>query len=436
MSAATEPLFVVDDDPTGAQSQARVPLLLSWPSELVEAALSERPAALHMLTNSRALGEDAAYAIVRDAAEAAGAASSEPRLVLRGDSTLRAHLLPEYAGVRDALTPGEMPPLLLVPALPAAGRVTIDGHHLLERDGRRTPLEQTEFATDDSFAYDSARLLEWAEERSKGYFEAIDGTEIGLAAIRSEIGAELVRDALLQAAAAPRPAVVVPDAETEADLAVIADGLRQAWKKEAAIVVRCGPAFASALSGAGATELEPLPSVGRGLLVIVGSHVPVSSAQLSKLTERHPGSLVEIDAAALAGPEEAAAAAVASAVERSRALLDEERLAIVATSRAVVPEAANLEAGMRIARGLAGVVERLRDHVGVLLSKGGSTSAINVRDGLHAECVEIVGPVSPGISLWSVPREEGGACSVIVFPGNVGDVDTLAELVDRMMEVA
>ena len=58
-----------------------------------------------MLTNSRALDEDQAYAIVRGAAEAVRSAAPEPRLVLRGDSTLRAHLLPEYAGVRDVARP-------------------------------------------------------------------------------------------------------------------------------------------------------------------------------------------------------------------------------------------------------------------------------------------------------------------------------------------
>jgi uncharacterized protein YgbK (DUF1537 family) len=436
MSAATEPLFVVDDDPTGAQSQAGVPLLLSWRSELVEEVLRRHPPALHMLTNSRALDEDAAYAIVRDAAEAAVAASPEPRLVLRGDSTLRAHLLPEYAGVRDALTPGEAPPLLLVPALPAAGRVTLDGRHWLEREGRRTPLEETEFATDSSFSYDSARLVEWAEERSDGYFVAADGREIGFAALRADDGAGRVRDALLLAAASSRPVVVVPDAETEADLVVIADGLRQAWSAQPAIVVRCAPAFASVLSGAGARELVDLPAVGRGLLVVVGSHVPLSSAQLAALSERHPGSLVELDAATLAGPDEAAAAAIAEAVGRAAALLEDERLGIVATTRPVATDVAGLEAGMRIARRVATVVESLRDRSDVLLSKGGSTSAVNVRDGLHAECVEIVGPVASGVSLWSVPAKEGVPYPVIVFPGNVGDVATLADLVDRMMEAA
>lgn len=434
MIAVADPLFVIDDDPTGAQAQAGVPLLMSWEADRVTGALGDEPPALHLLTNSRALDEDGAYAIVREAAGSAAGAIDEPQVVLRGDSTLRAHLLPEYLAVRDALVPGETPPLLLVPALPAAGRVTVGGQHLLERDGRRTPLGQTEFATDADFGYASSRLLDWAQERSGGYFPAADGREIELAAVRSEAGADLVCQALLDAAADARPAVVIPDAETVADLETIAVGLRRAWERAPGIVVRCAPTFASVLSGAGAKSLVPPPSAGRGLLVVVGSHVPVSSAQLQALVARHPEATIEVDAATLASAGEEAALLGADVVARARERLASGRLAIVATSREVVAAALGPVGGTNVARALAGIVAELRGDSGALLSKGGSTSAINVRDGLAAESVEVVGPVAPGISLWLVPVAGAEPYPVIVFPGNVGDADTLADLVDRIME--
>jgi uncharacterized protein YgbK (DUF1537 family) len=428
---AAAPLFVVDDDPTGAQGQADVPLLLSWEAGMIEAAMRDHPPALHLLTNSRALDEDAAYAVVRGATEAAEAAAAQPRVVLRGDSTLRAHLLPEYAGVRDALSPGAAPPLLLVPALPTAGRITRDGRHWLVRGGRRIPLDQTEFAADGEFSYRTSRLLDWAEERSGGFFGAADGIEIGLEEIRSGSGAGRVRQALLEAAAAERPSVVVPDAETPQDLETIAAGLREAWRTEPGIVVRCAPTFASILSGAGATETAPLPPVKRGLLVVVGSHVPMSSAQLAALSAARPGAVVEVDPLALLG--ESADQVVTEAAERARALLARDRLAIVATVRAVAPEALGTDAGMRVALGLAAIVDRLGDAYDVLLSKGGVTSAVNVRDGLHAERAQIVGPVAPGVSLWLAHQGSGRSRPVIVFPGNVGDDGTLADLVERLL---
>ena len=399
----------------------------------MEAALDDEPPAVHLLTNSRALDESAAYALVREASEAAEAAAPEPRLVLRGDSTLRAHLLPEYAGVRDALYPGTAPPLLLVPALPAAGRVTRDGHHWLVRGGKRVPLEETEFATDGEFAYESSRLLDWAQERSDGYFPAARGIEIDLDRVRSDDGAEAVAAALLEAALGQDPAVVVPDAETEADLETIAEGLRRAWLEAPAIVVRCAPTFASVLSGAGATARVPLPVVERGLLVVVGSHVPISSAQLAALETRHPGTTVELDPAVLAGA--GAGEEIARAAERARALLDRGRLAIVATARSVSPEALGPTAGMRVARAWPPSSTGCATPPTSCSRRAGSTSAINVRDGLHAERAQIVGPVAPGISLWLVNEDAGEAQRpVIVFPGNVGEAETLADLVDRLLE--
>jgi uncharacterized protein YgbK (DUF1537 family) len=426
----TAPLFVIDDDPTGAQGQANVPLLLEWTPALLEQALRSAPRAVHVLTNSRALNRDAAYAVVHDAVTAIRSSVSDARIVLRGDSTLRGHLDPEYRAVRDAVGVTGEPPLLLVPALPAAGRVTIDGRHWLVRGAERVAIADTEFAADATFGYESSRLLDWADERSGGYFPSELGTELSLDVLRGADGPARVAGALLTAAAHPVASVVAPDAETDEDLRVIAEGLRRAWRHEPSIVVRCAPAFASALSGAGATAPVPLPHVARGLLVVVGSHVAMSSAQLAVLAARHPGVVVEVDPAALAGA--GAGPAVQAATAAAKAHLARERLAVLATSRTVVR--ADLGDGARVAGAIAAIVEQLRDASDVLLSKGGITSAVNIREGLHAEHALVVGPVAPGVSLWHAHSNGGVPRPVIVFPGNVGEQDSLARLVERLLE--
>ena len=224
MSAGGSPSFVVlDDDPTGVQTLAGVRVLLDWDAERVGAALVGRRA-VHLITNSRALPPDRVEPLVSDAARVAREAAADARVVLRGDSTLRGHLLEEYLGVRSVVASGRWPVLLLVPALPAAGRITVDGVHLFVRDGVPTPLHETEYANDGVFTYDSARLLDWAEERSDGLFRASDGAELSLAALRAG-GPAVVSDALCGLGARGRPAAFGPDAETEGDLAVIAAGL-------------------------------------------------------------------------------------------------------------------------------------------------------------------------------------------------------------------
>jgi uncharacterized protein YgbK (DUF1537 family) len=70
--------------------------------------------------------------------------------------------------------------------------------------------------------------------------------------------------------------------------------------------------------------------------------------------------------------------------------------------------------------------------VDVVLSKGGITSATNLSDGLGAQEANVVGPVAPGVSLWSVVPPEGGRISYVVFPGNVGSDDALADVVDML----
>ena len=103
------PLIVLDDDPTGTQAVEKVPVLLEWDAELVREAAASGSPSVHVLTNSRAFPPARAAEIVRSAADAAVAALGRPRLALRGDSTLRAHLLEEYLAVRDAAFPGHGP---------------------------------------------------------------------------------------------------------------------------------------------------------------------------------------------------------------------------------------------------------------------------------------------------------------------------------------
>ena len=189
------------------------------------AAIRDGDPSVHVLTNSRAHTAAEASALTASAARAARAAFPAARLLLRGDSTLRGHVWEEYEAVRRTISP-DVPgvPLLLVPALPAAGRVTLDGVHLLDRDGARVPLHRTEYATDGDLAYGDARLARWAEERSDGRLAAGDAIEIPLGEVRAPGGGDAVAAAIRTAFARGRPAVVVPDAETDADLEIIARG--------------------------------------------------------------------------------------------------------------------------------------------------------------------------------------------------------------------
>jgi uncharacterized protein YgbK (DUF1537 family) len=422
-------LIVLDDDPTGAQAEAGVPVALEWRTELLGELADRHPAAVHILTNTRALSAPDARTVTRQAASAAALAFPGSLIVLRGDSTLRAHLLPEYLGLREALYPGRTPALMLVPALPAAGRVTEGGVHYLRSGEQRTPLDRTEYSRDPDFSYSSARLLDWAEERSGGFFAAADGREILLEELRHQGPASVAR-ALLELSTGDVPAVLALDSATDQDLALVAAGLREALEAGACAIVRSAPAFVGVLSGAAAHAYQPLPAGDSAVLVLCGSHVPTSTRQLNRLSERRPESVVWVSAERLAGgdSEEEVQTAAVAAGDRLRT----GGLAVVATSRAVFDSSDRTRSGAAIASGLAAILARLRDRADIVVSKGGITSAVNIREGLDSGLAEVLGPVKDGISLWSIDTPERKRLPFVVFPGNVGGDDDLLDLIEAI----
>lgn len=417
------PLVALDDDPTGVQTLSGVRVLLRWDAGLVREALAGSHV-VHLITNIRALPAKAAFEVTAQAARAALEGSPDALVILRGDSTLRGHVLEEVLALAEVVTPGRVPPLLLVPALPSAGRVTIGGIHMLEREGRRIPLHETEYASDGVFAYADARVLAWAEERTAGLVPARNGCELHLAELR-EGGAELVASALGRLERESRPAALVPDVETESDLQLVARGYERALQDGVTAFVRCAPAFAGALSGATATSFVEPPRA-RNVLVVCGSYVATSTLQLNALVDTHPGSLVETDVVALASPDpEPEIARAAAAVS---ALLREGRLAVLATPRARPTGTEALAAGERISTGLARVAGAVAPRPTCVVTKGGITSCVTLRDGFGVTVADVLGPLVPGVSCWRT-----GDMHYVIVPGNVGDERLLVDVVDLLL---
>jgi uncharacterized protein YgbK (DUF1537 family) len=412
---------VLDDDPTGTQAVKDVPVILDWDDQRAWQAVRADDRSVHLLTNSRAHNRAEAAQLVKRAAQAAQIHLHNPRIVLRGDSTLRAHLWEEYEALRSVLAPQKPDvPLLLVPALPAAGRVTINGVQMIERDGARVPLDSTEYATDGDLSYSTAALAQWAQERSRGHLQAADAIHIPLNQLRAHDGATTLAAALERAASIGRPAAVVPDAETDQDLSVIATGLQQAERSDTTVIVRAAPAFAAVLTGTIAESLTPPPTASR-VLVICGSFVPATTAQLAELDRQWPHTTVNASVAALAADDPTAELRRIS--NAAAQLLDRTGLAVVATDRTRDAALVHASSQQRIALALAGVARTV--SAGVVIAKGGITSAVTALHGLGATAARVIGPVLPGVSYWRLPDGR----DYLVVPGNVGGPELLAELV-------
>jgi uncharacterized protein YgbK (DUF1537 family) len=432
MAEGAQTYVVLDDDPTGTQAVRQVPVLLAWDEPRLRRAASRRRPAIHLMTNVRAVSSRDAYAITLDAARAALRVVPQAQLVLRGDSTLRGHVGEEYHAVREAAFAGRAPVLLIVAALPAAGRVTRDGVHWLVNGEERRPLHETEYARDGSFSYRSARLLEWAEERSGGELPAAAGSELPLARLRSG-GPEAVADAILRAARAQGPAACAPDAESVEDLRAIAAGKRLAEGAGAEVIVRCAPTFAGVLADTLATEPLTVPRAReRGALVLCGSYVPGTTRQLEHARRALRLKPIEVDVLALAAGGDAAAEEAVRAAAAARRQLDERRLALVATPRERPPGTTSLEAGARIAHGLARVLALLDPPPDVVIAKGGITSQVAFQQGLGVSEAMVAGPVATGVAEWRA-EVDGRRVAYLVFPGNVGDEGHLTALVRAVL---
>lgn len=458
-------LVVLDDDPTGTQSVADLPVLTRWEVEDFIWAFSQSKPAVYVLTNTRSLDPAEAAArneeVVRNALAAAGS-PAELRLgfVSRSDSTLRGHypLEPDVIAATVADVSGEKTDgVVLVPAFPDAGRVTIGGVHYMrgtgDAAGTLTPVSETEFAKDATFGFTTSVMADYVEEKSRGRFAgdsvivldlniiragAAAGTASGDAA--ASISAAAIADAI-EPATDSTP--IVADIVTENDLRALSLGLEEAERRGKKLLYRVGPPFGRArigqeirteLSGAEAYAGNT-PSEAGGLIV-VGSHVGVTTRQLKALTEQHSSArIVEIDVEKLLG--DTADAHLDQTVDTVVEALRGGDV-IVHTSRLLIKTDDPAES-LRIARTVSSAVVAVVNRTlktfppRFVIAKGGITSSDVAAHGLEIRHAIVRGPMLPGIvSLWEPVDGPAKGIPYIVFAGNVGDDQSLADVTRKL----
>jgi uncharacterized protein YgbK (DUF1537 family) len=442
VAASGRILVVLDDDPTGTQSVADLPVLTRWEVEDLRWALTQGAPAVYVLTNTRSLDPADAERRNREVVGNALAAADGAALgfVSRSDSTLRGHypleptviaeVLQEAAGRR---TDG----VVIVPAFPDAGRITIGGvHYTRGPEGTVIPVAETEFARDATFGFRSSELARYVEEKSAGRFAAADVIVLDLDLVRGP--PEGIADAL---AAATDSAPVVVDVVTEDDLRSLALGLDEAERRGQSFLYRVGPPFVRGRIGQ--EVRSPLTAeeafagtepAGGGGLVVVGSHVGLTTRQLGVLTAEHPSArVVEIAVDRLLEPAAAAAELDRVVGEVTTALASSD--VVVHTSRLLVKRddpAESLRIARTVSAAVVAVVQRtLAQHPPrFVIAKGGITSSDVAAFGLQIRRAVVRGPMLPGIvSLWQPVDGPARGIPFVVFAGNVGDDRSLLDVV-------
>lgn len=431
-------LVVLDDDPTGTQTVQNVAVVTDWMVDTLVAELQSDAPGFFILTNSRSLSPAATAALHSELAanllEAGRRTGVAFTVVSRSDSTLRGHYPLETDTLARALGPAAA--TLIIPYFEAGGRLTLQGVHYVADGDRLIPAAQTPFAQDATFGYRHSDLRQWVEEKTGGRIAADQVTLVRLSTIRQG-GPNAVASAL---AALPSGSVCVLDSLTPRDIAVVAQATLQAESAGQRFLYRTAASFVAARLGLG-----PLPLLARedfraapatsGGLVVVGSYVPKTTAQLAHLRTEHPHHLVELSVPDLLDPARRPLA-IAEAVQRLNRDLRNGFLTVLATSRQLVQGASPAESLQIINQVSSALVETVRGitiRPRFLIAKGGITSSDIATGGLGVRRAVVRGQILPGVPVWSLgPETRFPGLDYVIFPGNVGTDNALANAITRL----
>ena len=408
--------IVLDDDPTGTQCASGVRVLLRWNVETLTEALSQADS-VYLLTNSRALNQPDAVALaqrIKSDGDAVGLAIGEEiHYVLRGDSTLRGHVFSESEVFLNSTNS-----IIFLPAYPEVGRRTLDGVHYVRIEGVDKPAHETEFAQDPVFSYSAKTLLDFVAEKSNR-----TGIHFSIAEVRK--GALSLSQKF---AAIPAGSVIVPDAESDADIEIIADAIRLLRDGGTQLVVRSSAPLAALLAGVRSSGFlaSPLMTGNFSTLLIAGSHTDGATRQLAQISARWGEAEVIDTALAMQNPIQAAA----SAITEGKLKLEGSSLAIITSGRHRLPEHNTLAHGEKVMDSLICAVKELCTYADIVISKGGITSAEVARSGIGADDAWVLGQILPGISVWKVKDRGNRELLLVIVPGSVGDSDTLMKVLE------
>ncbi|MBN8825456.1 MULTISPECIES: four-carbon acid sugar kinase family protein [unclassified Spirosoma] len=432
-------IVVLDDDPTGTQTCYDVTVLTSWRVELITAELQKNPSILYILTNSRSLPENEAIELAQEIGQSLKQAVRESGrdivVVSRSDSTLRGHFPTEVDAVAQSL--GMTKAItVLIPAFIEGGRYTIDDVHYLAENQKLVPVSDTPFAQDVVFGYTHSNLKEWVEEKTNGRIQASAVHSISLDEIRTG-GPEAVSEAF---ARCTDGSVCVVNAVRYRDLEVVVMGLLLAEATGKQFLYRTSATFvpirAGLASGRPFIPTKTVPSSANGYLVIVGSHVPKTTQQLSWLLKRGTYKTIEVDVAELLTSSDSSSHAIGISQQMGNWLEARENVVLYTSRQQKVGIDAieSLTINSLVSDFLVKVLQKLAVRPKFIVAKGGITSSDLASNGLSAEKALVLGPIIPGVPVWQMTEgSKFPGIRYVVFPGNVGDeaaLETVCQLID------
>lgn len=433
--------IVLDDDPTGVQTIHDVYVYTSTHAEDLDEAIRENTF-FFILTNSRAFTkeETAEYhrKLITQIICLSQKYGKEPIIISRSDSTLRGHYPLECDCITEAFISNGYPDFdaeFLIPAFFECGRITENEIHYLVTDGKKTPCGETEFAKDKSFGYHNSNLREWIQEKSNNRIKAED-------CISFSPGVQTESEMLQKLSELKNHAYVIVNSSNYEELDRFSLAVRKSIVAGKRFLFRTAASFVKSFGEIDTKHYLEKKDIIRNNtknagLVFAGSHVDKTTRQLKKL-ENAKGVLFytfnQHRALEKGGLEEETNKAVLFINEN---IGDAETIVILTNRKRIdAPEnteEANLQLANKISHAITSIVSSLKFQPNYIIAKGGITSSEIGISGLHVKKALVLGQIEKGIPVWQLgPEAKFPNMPYIIFPGNVGEDDTLVNIIKKL----
>ena len=439
-------LVVLDDDPTGVQTVHDVSVYTDWEEESIRKGFEEKEAMFFILTNSRSFSVEETTKVHQDiaarVAKVARELGQDFMIISRGDSTLRGHYPLETQLLADGLTKNEGVVIdgeIICPFFPEGGRYTMDNIHYVKEQENLVPAGMTEFAKDKTFGYKSSDLTEYVEEKTEGKYHKEDCITISLDELNA-LDVQGIKDKLMSA---QNMAKIIVNAVSYAELKVFCAALVLAMKAGRHYMARTAAAFTKVMG-----RISDQPLLGRaqlegdtknGGIVLIGSHVKKTTDQLNCLKELDgQADFMEFQVNTVFeenGLEKEVERTVKAAEEK---ILSGRTVVIYTSRQLLAPEnmtpEEKLQISVKISNAVTSIIGKLSVKPKFIIAKGGITSSDVGTKALRVKKARVMGQVKKGIPVWMTGEESKfPGMPYIIFPGNVGEVSTLKEILEELI---
>lgn len=439
-------IIVLDDDPTGTQTVHDVPVYTSWSVENIEEIFKSDDKLCFILTNSRSFSQKKTEDAHREIAESLLASSQKYNrdfiLISRGDSTLRGHYPLETSVLADSLREqqnicGEV----ICPVFFEGGRITTDDIHYLIVDDQPIPVGETEFAKDKTFGFSSSNLKEYVYEKSNGKTLVSQCLSIENADLKTG-NIENVKRVLEGSEASNK---IIVNATNYYELKVFALALFQVMNNGRCFLFRSAASLPKILGNIADKEYlkkeEAIDINNRnGGLIIVGSHVNISTQQLARLKESNLNLYFEEFDINCKDSNDSYDQEIQRIIANVNREIKSGITAVIYTSRKIIDtgnmdKEAILKLSVNISTALIQVVKTLSVQPKYIIAKGGITSSDIATKGLGIKYAKVLGQIDAGIPVWLTDeKSKFTGLPYIIFPGNVGTKETLYKIVSKLEE--